>query len=315
MTPERDLPALLVTSYLPGVLLSPTCSRPGRATTCAGSVPTLGTLLGRLAHVALPGPAGSPTPAWRVAPFDRRRARPEHLRRVPRRRRWPGRATTSVRCHGGRCRAAPARHLRAHLPGAQRPQRQEPAGRSRHARGDGAARLGVRARGLAVRRPGQPAALRAGSGLRRGGAGGSRGDGARSSFRCPRPGPRRRPRSRSWTWPADVARTRSRPAPVACCRPSPGPRTCTRAPRVEAGAHLHRGHGWTRCVGRWIPLVQHRRSAASLRRSSLSLAVTRATRTGRSAISIHGGETGFCVPEHTNCCARTSVHPEEPTHL
>ncbi len=51
--PAADLPAILVTSYLPGVLLSdlkptlddPDLARVGRA---------LGTLLGRLAHVALP---------------------------------------------------------------------------------------------------------------------------------------------------------------------------------------------------------------------------------------------------------------------
>ena len=53
--PEADLPAILVTSYLPGVLLSdlkPSLDDAGLAR--VGQV--LGTLLGRLAHVALPRP-------------------------------------------------------------------------------------------------------------------------------------------------------------------------------------------------------------------------------------------------------------------
>lgn len=51
--PERDLPALLITSYLPGVMLSDLLPDLGQEDLRRIGT-TLGTLLGRLAHVALP---------------------------------------------------------------------------------------------------------------------------------------------------------------------------------------------------------------------------------------------------------------------
>ena len=67
--PARDLPALLVTSYLPGVMLSDLlASLDDDDLTRVGT--TLGTLLGRLAHVALPTSGRFLDPGLAVHPFD-----------------------------------------------------------------------------------------------------------------------------------------------------------------------------------------------------------------------------------------------------
>ncbi|MCW2756991.1 MAG: aminoglycoside phosphotransferase family protein [Nocardioidaceae bacterium] len=66
--PAQDVPALLVTSYLPGVLLEDLLPDLGEADlTRVGT--TLGTLLGRLAHVALPRAGAFRDQTLAIEPF------------------------------------------------------------------------------------------------------------------------------------------------------------------------------------------------------------------------------------------------------
>ena len=89
-------------------------------------------------------------------------------RRRPHRRAVRAGPAGLARCaRGGRRRRSSTRRA-AHLPGAQRPQPQEPAPRPRHAGDHRRPRLGVRARRPPVHRPRQRAPLRPGAGVRRG---------------------------------------------------------------------------------------------------------------------------------------------------
>ena len=101
----------------------------------------------------------SSTPTWRSAALGARRA--AGVRRDPAARARPPDPRGDRRAPRGRGRRpGAARHGDPGLPGAQRPQPQEPAARPGHAGADRGARLGVRARRAPVHRPRQPAALR-----------------------------------------------------------------------------------------------------------------------------------------------------------
>ena len=136
--PDADLPAVLVTSYLPGVLLAdlkPTLDDAGL--TRVGQA--LGTLLGRLAHVALPRAGLFHDPDLGIDPM------PEVMRDLTL---WTERAVPDLTgwdeadlvapalARRGRP-GAPRRGGAPHLPGAQRPQPEERARRPRHPRGHG----------------------------------------------------------------------------------------------------------------------------------------------------------------------------------
>ena len=221
--PDADLPAVLVTSYLPGVLLAdlkPTLDDVGL--TRVGQA--LGTLLGRLAHVALPRAGLFHDPDLGIDPM------PEVMRDLTL---WTERAVPdltgwdeadlvapALARRGGP--GAPRRGGAPHLPRAQRPQPQERARRPRHAPRSRVSWTGS-SRTPARRTPtwatccastaNQPSPTPCSPPARRS---------CRTRGRTRSTWPARATCSPSSTSPPGARRTRSRPAPMPCCTRSPG---------------------------------------------------------------------------------------------
>ena len=302
-TPPPDRPGLLVTSFLPGergdLLLPAPRRRRGRGRLGA----RLGGLLADLGgHAdAAAGPVRRRRPD--VGDFGRADGCPGSSPTAPTAL-GLGPPTCSTAARRSRTDAqALLDAVGRDLPGAQRPEPQEPAGRPGHPRGHRAAGLGVRARRAPVHRPRQPAALRPRPGVRRRGAGRLPRAARRTPATRPSTWPGRPTCGPWWTWPPgagenpvaerahDLLRARSRER--ATCTPYP------------AGA----SRGWTRRVRPCVSCAMRRSLPASQTERTLARYLRRGPASAAIAEHPDGSETGLLA------CPHNSIHPRNSTPL